>query len=431
MKRLLAWLFGAVEVTVTGAEPEGLLNLCAREGVLLWKTIWRDPFSLDLRLPLRQYALLCTLAGRAQCRTEERRRWGIPVFLKRFRRRYALWAGLALCLAVALYGSQVILTIEVSGNETLTAEEIISQLRLCGVEVGTFGPSIPIREKENRLMLAMDRLAFCALNRRGTCLEVIVRERKEPPAVLDESRPSNVLSAATGIITHMEPWAGDAQFQEGDIVVKGEVLISGIMEMDPPPNVWLEDGAENMGTALVHAHGKVLARTWHTLTARLDLNAPVKVYTGEETTRYGVSVMGKRLKIYKNSSIPYEKYDTIIRFKSWTPVEGKTLPLVWERAVYREYTLSTAPLDPKEGEAMLRGALLERVESVMDQGKILRTDWQCGVEGDILTVTLLAQCSEQIGRLEEVDTTVRAHWSARPPERLEDIEKTDTTEDSP
>ena len=52
-------------------------------------------------------------------------------------------------LVLGALGSQVILTIEVSGNVNLTAEEIISRLRLCGVEVGSFGPSIPTREKEN------------------------------------------------------------------------------------------------------------------------------------------------------------------------------------------------------------------------------------------------------------------------------------------
>lgn len=87
---------------------------------------------------------------------ELEKRQGLPYFFLRFRRRYALLAGVALCLVLFAIGSRTVLTIEVTGNETVTREEIISQLRLCGVSVGTYGPGIPIREVENRMMVAMD-----------------------------------------------------------------------------------------------------------------------------------------------------------------------------------------------------------------------------------------------------------------------------------
>lgn len=435
MKKLLAWLFGSVYVTIAGAQPERVLNLCAQEGILLWKVIWQDPFCLKLLVPERQCARLMALAERGQCSAEEGGHWGFPAFLRRFRRRYALTGGLLLCLVLVGIGSQTILTIEVTGNQSITSEEVISQLRLCGVGVGSFGPSIPIREKENQLMMAMDRLSVCALNRRGTCLEVIIREQEAAPQVREESQPTDVIASATGIITHIEPWRGDAQYQEGDMVVKGDVLISGQVEMDPPPNVWLENGQENMGTALVHAEGKVLARTYHRLSASIDLNAPVKVYTGEEITRYSLSVMGKRMKIYKNSGIPYEKYDTMIRFKSWTPVEGRTLPIVWEQETLREYTLDTVPLDIAQGEEMLRRELLRDLEAILDQGKVLQTDYECQIEGEVLTVKLLAQCSEQIGRQVPMDTQERVQGPTHPPYPLDkespDAKERQTTEDSP
>ena len=41
--------------------------------------------------------------------------------------------------------------------------------------------------------------------------------------------------------------------------------------------------------------------------------------------------MGKRVKIFGKSGIPYETYDTITEQAAWTPIPGKTLPLVWRR----------------------------------------------------------------------------------------------------
>ena len=150
---------------------------------------------------------------------------------------------------------------------------------------------------------------------------------------------------------------------------------------------------------LVHAEGKVLARTWRTLTAQISLTAQGKRYTGEETTHYSLSVLGKRLKFYQNGSIPYENYDTISKLKSWSPLGTQGLPIVWQAETYRAYEPQTVTLDPAAAEELLREKLLEALTEQLDQGEILQTDYDVTRQGDTLQVTLLAQCTEQIGRI--------------------------------
>ena len=53
-----------------------------------------------------------------------------------------LIVGLVLTLAFCLVGAHCILTVEVTGNETVTDQEIMAQLRLCGVSQGTWGPGV-------------------------------------------------------------------------------------------------------------------------------------------------------------------------------------------------------------------------------------------------------------------------------------------------
>ena len=237
MKKFLGWLTGTLTANITGAEPEKFLNICARAGFRLDRMVRTDPFTLEVRVPAWRQRELHALADRAQCRVEGEVFRGLPFFLFRFRRRYALLAGLVLTLAFCLVGSHVILTVEVTGNETLTREEVISQLRLCGVSQGTWGPGVKIREVENRMMLAMNELTYFSLNIFGTRAEVILREAEPGPALLDEKTPTHVVAAADGILTHIEPWNGDAMFQEGEAVLKGDVLISGEMVMDLHPMV--------------------------------------------------------------------------------------------------------------------------------------------------------------------------------------------------
>lgn len=65
-------------------------------------------------------------------------------------------------------------------------------------------------------------------------------------------------------------------------MLAGEVLISGAVTLDAPQYSELE----NLGQILVRAQGQVFARTWHTMTASIPLEAQVKSYTGEKASRW-------------------------------------------------------------------------------------------------------------------------------------------------
>lgn len=410
MQAFIRWLLGTAAVRVVGVETETFLNLCARDGIRLAKIVRTEPFVLDIVVSLWQLARVRHLAERAQCTVQVQRCRGAVVFLWRLRRRYGLLAGAVLFLILSVVGGQVILTVEVTGNETVSSEEIISQLRLCGVSVGTWGPGIAIRDVENRMLLAMDELSFFSLNRSGIRAEVIVREKGlDPPETRQEDIPTQVISAADGIITHIEAWQGDPEYMEGDAVQKGDILISGYLRLDAPTHEEIIPGIR-----LVHAEGRILARTWHTLTASLPLTAEVKQYTGEHFTRSSLSIMGKRLKFYKNSGVPYEKYDIITTYAAHIPVPGQTLPVVWMQETYREYTLTPQTLDPEAAEALLQRALLAALEADMEEGEVLQTAFSVQQTDQALTVTLRAQCTEQIGRLTEIDTTERVTSPVHP-----------------
>jgi similar to stage IV sporulation protein len=247
------------------------------------------------------------------------------------------------------------------------------------------------------------------------------------PDLLEEEVPSHVIAAVDGVVTHIEPWNGDAMFREGEAVLKGDILISGEMFMDLHPMVWEGDA----GSRLVHAQGKVLARTWRTITASLDLNAPGKAYTGEETHRYAISLLGRRMNFYQNSGIPYDRCDIITRLESWTPLGDRTLPILWEKTTYRAYTLTPVPLDPAKAETMLRTRLMESLEGVMKEGKVLTADYEVSREEDTLTVTLLAQCSEEIGRTVPMDTDQKVQPPKSPLTEAYQEEEKNTKEQSP
>ena len=395
MQKLINFLRGSVRVEVTGAFPERFLNLCAQAGIGFWELEWPDGTTLRLRVARSDFKRLEPLARRVMCELKVIRRTGVPDFLGRFRRRYALLAGLALSLTAVCVLSQFILTVEVEGNVTVPTSAILEQLRREGVYPGAYGPAIDENLAGNSVLLNISQLAWVSVNLHGTRAQVLVRERSPKPEIVDESVPTHVVAGASGILTQVEVRNGRAVYHEGDTVVEGEVVISGIMELREPAYTEID-----MGTMTVHAQGKVYARTWRTLSAVLPLTAQVKQYTGEEQTTWRLSVLGHCISLWGSGVPAYEQYDKQASSHTLTLPGGRELPftLSWETA--RAYQLAQAQIDPEQGEQMLQERLTERLEELMEQteGEVLATEFTAAQKDGMLTVTLVAECSEQIGR---------------------------------
>lgn len=398
MKKLINLLLGYVEIAVTGAFPERLLNLCAQNRLAFWRLRWLDETSFTFRVALRDRKRLDDLAQRAMCQLDERGRRGAAVVAERIAaRRWGFVLGLGLCLLAVGVLSRFLLVIEVTGNETVSTAVILSQLQRVGVRPGAYGPAIPEREAANAALMGLPELSYMAINIYGTRAEVVVREAERMPKLLDENVPADVVSTADGIIEDIHTDTGRAMFEDGAIVTRGDVLISGTLDLQEP-----EYGTVDLGYLVVRAAGTVTARTWRTLEETVPLTAAVKEYTGEEHTGYSMKILWFDLDFFQNSSISGGRYDKITETAELT-LFGRPMPASLTTVTRRGYTLREEPIDQEEEAARLEQLLLRRLDALMEarQGEVLRTGFTSRIDGGRLTVTLLAECREEIGRTVE------------------------------
>ena len=394
MKRAMNYLRGTVTLTAQGLFPERLLNLCAQEGVPCWGVEWVDSRTLRLTTFRQKLPQLRRLAQRAGCEIAVEDRRGLPDFLGRFRRRYAFLMGLALSLLAVCVLSRFVLTIDVTGNETVSTARILSQLRQEGVRPGVYGPGLDRKAIAQRALGELEELSWMSINLYGTRLEVVVREAVPSPEMVDDEGYYDVVARADGIITQVEPLAGEAAVQEGDTVAQGEVLISGLVSIQPP--VYSDQPVRYYQT---HARGRVYARTWRTLEAAIPLTAQVKRYTGEERTLWSLQCLDLRLDFYKNSSIPGEDYDKITTVHQLTLPGGRSLPMMLTAQRCRAYDTQTVPLNREAAQALLEERLFAALQGQIGaEGQVIRTDYTARVSGDQLRVTLTAECREEIGQ---------------------------------
>lgn len=394
MRQVENLLRGTVTLTARGPFPERLLNLCAQEQVPCWGLEWVDEHALRLITLRQKLRRLEELAQRVGCEIEVEGSRGLPAFLRRFRKRYAFLVGLALSVAAVCFLSQFILTIQVTGNEQVSTASILSQLSQQGVRPGVYGPSLDRKAIAQRALLELPDLSWMSINLYGTRLEVVVREAVKAPELDREEGYYDVVAQADGIILQVEPLAGEALVAEGDTVAKGEVVISGLISMPPPQYSDLPTRYYQ-----THARGRVEARTWRTLTASIPLTAQVKAYTGEEKSRFTLTVLGYPVEFYQNAGISWPWYDKISTVYQAGLPGGLTLPLSWTVERYRAYEPVQTEVDRTAAQTLLEERLLAQLkEQIGEEGRVVSTYYTARAADSWLEVTLTAECREEIGR---------------------------------
>ena len=117
MDRAARLLRGTLRVRVESAFPERVLNLCGAHGIAFSDLRWESASALSFTVRAAERKKLERLLAPLDAALTVERAEGAPFFLRRFRRRYTLLAGLALMLALFFANSFFIWDFEVSGSE--------------------------------------------------------------------------------------------------------------------------------------------------------------------------------------------------------------------------------------------------------------------------------------------------------------------------
>lgn len=385
LNQIVNRLQGQVRIRVETPFPERVLNLCGARNLAFWDMEWESETAFTCRLNRRDYYALRRAVKQLDCRLTVVRKEGVPFFLGRFRRRHALLAGLTLCSALLFFGSFFIWDFTVEGNQRVTDEEILRALQRQGVGIGTFGISLDTEDIRNHVLLEIPELSWVAVNVSGCRANVEVRERRTAPKPLDRKIPCNLVARRDGLVLRVQALGGVPQVLKGMSVTEGQLLISGV------------EDTGTFGTRFTAGLGSVEGRTWYTLTANVPLTGAEKRYTGREKRLHSVIFGSRRIKFFANSSIDSGQCDKITER---TPVRvcGLPLPITWETETLRFYETEPVTVTQARRQKETGAALEAYLHSLVDPyGEVTASQVVSRLRGDVLTVTLTAECREELG----------------------------------
>ncbi len=312
---------------------------------------------------------------------ETRRRLGFAAFCYRYRARVGLVIGALLGLLLFVFSSLFVWDVTVTGNETLSEREILAALEKEGLYLGAFIPSLDTELIEQRIALTVDGVSFISINLNGTVARTELRERIPNTEVVDRQTPSNLIASADGQIEAVEITGGVAKVRAGQIVKKGDLLASGVIESEALG-----------GCRTVRARGNVTARTTvsHSVTVARQRNE--KLYTGTTHTVLKIKFFSKTVKLFGNDSIWHDTCDRIEEERRIYLFGVIKLPIFVSRTTYAEYETRSVILSKAQALKEAEQALLALREGTLAEADILSIYTAHTCDDTSLTLTQRVEC---------------------------------------
>jgi len=325
------WQFtkGYVRLEVSGFSVERFLNMAAFRGVYLWD-VERTENGVELNVSIQGFKMLRGCARKTKCRTKIVQKNGIPFLLHRYRKRKFLMGGVLFFVLGLVALSSFVWRIEIEGNVDLRQEAILEFLEGEGLRAGALKMRLDDRNIAAAILNNFAEISWADVYTRGTRTTILISEAIPAQIILDRQTPVHVVAQKDGLITGIVTGAGAPLVRQNDIVREGEMLVSGILELDPDmpgtPNVY------------VHAYAEVWARRYHTLEFAVPFAYDEKIFTGRTANRRAIQFLFADFRLnLPGGGNSFESYDRITTYQQIGASGDYPLPFVLVTERYSEF----------------------------------------------------------------------------------------------
>ena len=336
MQKVYKNILGYVKFTGKGVFPERFLNLCAKENILVWNPkVNVNEISGYMRI--NDYKRIHKIAKKSCMRIKITKRVGLPFLLNRYRHRYGIPIGAVLFFIIIWYLSGFVFNISINGNITADKKEVLSSLKNCGVYLGQRTSNIDAELTRQKFLINNPEFSWAALNIKGSYITVELAQTTEKNEKSDDKEPCNIIAKNDGKIIKIKAYEGKPAVSVGEAVTKGDLLVSGVIELT------------DKTTKFVHSNAEVTAQTRHSLKVFVPFDN-FEELTDEKTIKRSVlSIANIDIPLFLGEiSKPYKvKYKT----KNYC-FFGKELPIKKTTAYFKKISKKKITLDEQSAKQL-------------------------------------------------------------------------------
>ncbi len=325
---LLRWLKGYLIINLNGSTKDRFLKLCKINNIFIWKLKKKDD-NICLCVSKKDFKKLEGYAKKTNCQIDINDKRGLPFFMYKYKKRKCFIIGIIFFVFLILYSNKFIWKINVSGSEVYTKEQILNYVKSELVTPGTKKSEVDCNQIEFILREKYNKIAWISCYIIGTEFYVEISDTIEPDKIEPITEPCNIIAVKDSTIVEMITKSGISVVENGERVEKGQVLITGVVEM-------YNDYDELVDINFVAANGFVYGETVYNYYDSFEMRHYEKVYTGNEVSYFSLAFGDKMCTPYI-PKIDYVHYDIINDVKEIKINNTYTAPFSFYKTTVKEY----------------------------------------------------------------------------------------------
>lgn len=303
--RIIRWLRGYLLVEVYKGAPERFFNLCRHRGVYVWNIVKTDS-TYTFCILLKDYLNINDTAFKCRTYPVIRHRMGLPFTVRAVLSMRTLLPCFALFLATLVYMSGFVWNINISGQHRYTKEALTEYLETIGVKKYMRKNMLDADAVEKTIRNRYKDIGWVSVSLVGTNIYVKILESDMPDLKTEEEADSNIIATDNGVVESIVTRKGTPQVRPGETVKKGQVLVSGIVELH-------DDGGEVYRKIPVMADADIVLKVRRKYKDSFPLIHEEKQYTGRKQSDYTICCNNNMFFVENilNKLETFEKYDII------------------------------------------------------------------------------------------------------------------------
>lgn len=409
IRLFIRYLKGYVRIRIQGFSPERFLNMCSYHDIFIWGLAPAGN-GYEMYISTADFRRLKPLARKTHSKITLTRRFGIPFFLFKYRKRKLFFFGLFICIVLLKAYSLFIWDIHFEGNEKWPDETLAEYLRSEGVAPFMLKSEVDCSDIVKKIRKEYNDIIWVSASVDGSRLKIQIKENDDTllagsddenedktTSAAGEETPTDLIAASDGIITSIVTRSGVPQVHVGDEVKKGDILVLGRVDV-------VNDSGEVTGYQYQQSDADIFADTELEYTDSISMTYQEKVYDGK--IRYQPYI---RLGDYKISvgsiSDQYENSELTVNERRLKAGENFYLPFFWGIKRVKSYSLQEKTYTEEEIREILSSNFQQFCSDLEEKGiQINENSVKIHLYADSAEASGILYLNERI--TEEADTEI-------------------------
>lgn len=279
---ILKYIRGYLKVSLTGYAPERFLNLCSNHDILIWNLVPSEQ-GYCFYISIAGFRRLRPILRKTKTKIKIEKRVGFPFYLFRYRKRKLFVVGIFLFAGMIFWLSGYIWKIEVQGNSYLSEEVLLTFLEKERCTFGCRKSRIDCEKLEEDLRSQYENVIWASVQIYGTKMTVSIQENLLPEESYEtaSNEISDIVASKNGIITSIVTRTGTPLITQGMEVQKGDILVSGRMEL-------YQDDGSLLDYTYDSADADIYADVIYDYKEQIPIQYEDEQYTGKFKTQYQI-----------------------------------------------------------------------------------------------------------------------------------------------